>query len=215
MVRVFTITLRLLSNPTPNPQIPIVGRLLLSLGVEPRTAPHGHQKHHANVMRPAATSRTLLAPPPVNTHPSSQNSRLTRISQHLPPHNTMSEATDTNSSNVAAPTRSERRGARLFKKHCATCHTTEEGKPHGTGPNLSGVWGRLAGTTKGFDRYSPAMKNSGVTWTEETLFPFLEKPRRYVHGCRMAFAGLRDEKQRKDLIAHLRATCKPENNAND
>ena len=53
-------------------------------------------------------------------------------------------------------------------------------------------------------KYSKAMKGSGLTWDEETLKKYLTKPKKFVPGTKMAFAGLRKEKQRDDLIAYLK-----------
>ena len=66
---------------------------------------------------------------------------------------------------------------------CAACHAIEEGVNR-VGPSLYGVMGREAGSVEGF-AYSDAMKNSGVTWDEETLSAFLEDPRAYIPGNRM------------------------------
>lgn len=84
---------------------------------------------------------------------------------------------------------------------CKTCHLMEEGK-NGVGPALYGVVGRAAGTIEGFN-YSDANKNSGLTWTPEILFEYLESPRDYMPGTRMAFPGLKDAQDRADLIAYL------------
>lgn len=84
---------------------------------------------------------------------------------------------------------------------CKTCHLIEEGK-NGVGPSLYGVVGRAAGSIEGFN-YSDANKNSGITWTPEVLFEYLESPRDYVPGTRMAFPGLKDAQDRADLIAYL------------
>lgn len=74
------------------------------------------------------------------------------------------------------------------------------------GPSLFGVVGREAGTIPGF-HYSPANKNSGITWTPEKLDPYLTNPKAIVPGTTMMFAGLKDAQQRADLIAYL-ATLK-------
>jgi len=60
-------------------------------------------------------------------------------------------------------------GAKLFKAKCSTCHTCNEGGPNKQGPNLYGVIGRTSGQVSGF-KYTAANKNSGITWTNETLF---------------------------------------------
>lgn len=85
---------------------------------------------------------------------------------------------------------------------CQMCHSTEEGK-NGLGPSLAGIVGREAGTVPGF-AYSPANRDSAVTWTEETLDPYLENPRTYMPGNRMSYAGLKNAEQRAELIAWLK-----------
>lgn len=84
---------------------------------------------------------------------------------------------------------------------CKTCHLIEEGK-NGVGPSLHGIVGRDAGTIAGFN-YSDANANSGVTWTPEVLFEYLEAPRDFMPGTRMAFPGLKDAQDRADVIAYL------------
>ena len=70
------------------------------------------------------------------------------------------------------------------------------------GPSLAGVVGREAGTVEGYN-YTPANANSGITWTPEKLFQYLENPQRVVPGTKMAFAGLSDGQDRADVIAYL------------
>lgn len=92
-------------------------------------------------------------------------------------------------------------GEKVFNK-CRACHTADEAQ-NKVGPHLVGLFGRQAGSVEDF-RYSPAMKESGITWNEETLAAYLADPRGYVKGNRMAFVGLRDEEEIADLIAYLK-----------
>ncbi|MBN8928394.1 MAG: hypothetical protein BGO51_00550 [Rhodospirillales bacterium 69-11] len=92
-------------------------------------------------------------------------------------------------------------GEAVFKRQCAICHSPVQGK-NMIGPSLFGIVGRTAGTVPNF-RYSPANKNSGIVWTPEKLDPYLTNPREVVPGTIMTYAGLKDAKQRADLIAYL------------
>jgi cytochrome c len=87
---------------------------------------------------------------------------------------------------------------------CRTCHLIDEGK-NGVGPSLYGIIGRTAGSIEGFN-YSEANASSGITWTPEVMYEYLEAPREYMPGTRMAFPGLKDPQDRADVIAYLDAT---------
>ena len=95
------------------------------------------------------------------------------------------------------------RGAQLFRQ-CAACHSTEPGE-HLTGPSLAQVWNRKAGTAAGFQRYSDALKRADVIWSEATLDIWLANPDAFIHGTSMTFSGIRQQRDREDVIAYLRA----------
>jgi cytochrome c len=84
---------------------------------------------------------------------------------------------------------------------CRTCHVTDPGV-NKTGPSLAGIIGRKSGSVPGFT-YSPANASSGVVWTKEKLFQYLEKPQRVIPKTKMIFAGLPDAQKRADVIAYL------------
>lgn len=96
-------------------------------------------------------------------------------------------------------------GEQVFKK-CAACHRIGEGAKNLVGPQLNGLVGRKAGTVEGFN-YSEANKKAatdGLVWTEEVLLKYLENPVAFMPGTKMSFAGVKDETDRKDVIAYLK-----------
>ncbi|KAJ7457653.1 cytochrome c C1 [Mycena galericulata] len=95
------------------------------------------------------------------------------------------------------------KGASLFKTRCAQCHTLADGEPNKVGPNLHGLFGRKSGQVDGFS-YTAANVNKGVIWDTDTLFVYLENPKKYIPGTKMAFAGLKKDKDRNDLITYMK-----------
>jgi cytochrome c2 len=96
-------------------------------------------------------------------------------------------------------------GEQVFKK-CRACHQVGDGAKNGVGPLLNGLIGRTSGTVPEFN-YSEANKEAGakgLVWTEEELTKYLEAPQAYMPKNKMAFAGLKDEADRKDIIAYLK-----------
>jgi len=92
-------------------------------------------------------------------------------------------------------------GEDVFKK-CRACHAIGAGAKNLVGPQLNGIIGRKAGTVEGFP-YSDANKNSGVTWDEATFLKYIKDPKAAMPGNKMAFAGIKDEADAKDLYAYL------------
>ncbi len=100
------------------------------------------------------------------------------------------------------PATDAKRGAQLFRA-CIACHSLAPDR-NMTGPSLAGFWGRKAGDLKSFERYSPALKGSGVVWDEKSLDEWLKSPAHFIPNSRMTFNGMSDAKQRADLIAFLK-----------
>jgi len=92
-------------------------------------------------------------------------------------------------------------GERVFKIQCSACHTVQPGK-NLVGPSLHGVFGRTTGQVAGF-RYTEANRNAKLTLDAETLDRYLTDPRGTIPGTSMAYAGVKDATQRKNLIAYL------------
>jgi cytochrome c len=85
---------------------------------------------------------------------------------------------------------------------CSACHTIAPGGPNMTGPNLHGVVGRKAGTEPNYN-YSEALKSSGLTWDAANLDKWLTNPSAMLSGTKMTYPGLKDPKDRTDVIAYL------------
>jgi len=95
-------------------------------------------------------------------------------------------------------------GEKVFKK-CAACHKVGEGAKNGAGPMQNGIVGRAAGTVEGF-KYSQAlldMAAAGLVWDATTIDAFLENPKGFMKGTKMAFAGLKKPEDRAAVIAYL------------
>lgn len=98
-------------------------------------------------------------------------------------------------------------GRRVFAQ-CRSCHTIDAGGGNRVGPNLHNVFGRAIGTAPGF-AYSQAVQDADFIWDGAHLEQWLANPQTFLAGNRMAFAGVRDETQRRDLIAYLMLDSTP------
>src|SRR3954462_8970076 len=85
---------------------------------------------------------------------------------------------------------------------CRACHQVGDAAKNAVGPVLNGLFGRKAGMVEGYT-YSPANKNSGLTWEEATFRDYIKDPKAKIPGTKMVYAGLKDEKRIDDLIAYL------------
>jgi cytochrome c2 len=103
----------------------------------------------------------------------------------------------------AAPQADPSAGQGVFSQKCASCHTATPDLAHGLlGPNLVGVVGRTAGTMEGWD-FSPALKESKVTWTEENLNKWLTDSTAFAPGTQMELK-VPSRIEREDVIAYLK-----------
>jgi cytochrome c len=94
------------------------------------------------------------------------------------------------------------RGQQDFRA-CAPCHSLEPAR-NMTGPSLADLWGRKAGELPSFDRYSDALKSSGIIWDDRALDGWLTDPQRMVPDNEMLFEGIKDTRARADLLAFLK-----------
>lgn len=92
-------------------------------------------------------------------------------------------------------------GEAVFKSQCSICHSPQASR-NMVGPSLFNVVGRPAGKVPGF-HYSPANRNSGLTWDASTLDRYLTSPGTVVPHTIMTYGGLKDATKRADLIAYL------------
>ena len=109
---------------------------------------------------------------------------------------------------AAAPARAAdaAEGQKAFQRQCAACHNDKAEGPRKLGPTLFGLIGRKTGAVEGF-RYTEANKNAGWTWSPEKLEEYLKAPQQVIKGTNMAYAGVRNEAERANIVAYL-ATLK-------
>lgn len=105
----------------------------------------------------------------------------------------------------ASMTTDAKAGEKVFAL-CRSCHVLEDGVNR-VGPSLYNIVGRTAGSVAGFN-YSDANKNSGVTWTTDVLFEYLEDPKGFMPGTKMAFPGIKNAQDRANLVAYLDSQSK-------
>jgi len=119
--------------------------------------------------------------------------------------NTSSETNSTNSEaeNIMAlfASTNAAEGAKVFKK-CAACHSITEGGANKIGPALWGVLGRAAGSVADY-KYSKALAAHGKNWSFEEMNGFLLKPKDWIKGTKMSFAGLKNAEERAAVILYM------------
>ena len=93
-------------------------------------------------------------------------------------------------------------GEKSFAK-CRACHQIGETAKNAVGPELNGLIGRHSGSVEGYN-YSEANKKSGITWDEATFAEYIKDPKGKIPGTKMAFAGIKNEQEIKDLTAFLK-----------
>jgi cytochrome c len=106
----------------------------------------------------------------------------------------LTAATSARAQDVAA-------GETSFKK-CLACHAIGEGAKNKVGPVLNGLDGRHSGSVEGYS-YSDANKNSGITWNKDQFLEYIKDPKAKIPNTKMAFAGIKNEKEAGDLWAYL------------
>jgi cytochrome c len=99
------------------------------------------------------------------------------------------------------------RGQRVFNA-CAACHSLQPDQ-NMTGPSLAGLWNRKAASVASFSRYSPALKSANIVWNDKTLDDWITDPQHLVPGNQMTFPGIKDARQRADLLTFLKEATQP------
>ena len=99
------------------------------------------------------------------------------------------------------------RGAPMYRA-CVACHSLEPNR-NMTGPSLAEIWNRRAGSLASFPRYSPALKSSGIIWNDDTLNEWIKDPQHFIPGNTMTFPGMKDARQRADMLAFLKEASQP------
>ena len=126
-----------------------------------------------------------------------------QVSEVASTESTTSSKTNSDSGNIFAifASTNAAEGEKVFKK-CAACHSISEGGENKIGPALWGVLGRKAGSISDY-KYSKAITAYGKAWTFEEMDGFLKKPKDWIKGTKMSFAGLKNAKDRAAVILYM------------
>ncbi len=103
-------------------------------------------------------------------------------------------------------------GEKSFNK-CRACHQVGDTAKNTVGPLLNGLFGRKSGTVEGYT-YSEANKNSGIVWDDTVFAEYIKDPKAKMPGTKMAFAGIKNEQEIKDLSSFLKQFGKDGKKAN-
>lgn len=95
-------------------------------------------------------------------------------------------------------------GKVVAAKHCVVCHSFKKGGKVVYGPNLFDIVGKPAGEIAGY-KYSDALKNSGLTWTDKNLIGFLADPEGFLPGTKARFPGLKSAKDKADILSYMKS----------
>lgn len=93
-------------------------------------------------------------------------------------------------------------GAEVYEKACAKCHSITKPMKNKKGPSLLGIVGRTSARISGYE-YSEAMRTANLTWTDEKLNSFLEKPKEVVPNNKMKFKGMPNAEDRANVIEFM------------
>ena len=129
--------------------------------------------------------------------------QIDSVSEEVSASTAEASSSDVDSGNIMAlfASTSSEEGAKIFKK-CAACHSVAQGGANKIGPALWGVLGRKAGSVSDY-KYSKAMAAYGKSWTIEEMNGFLIKPKDWIKGTKMSFAGIKNAKERAAVILYM------------
>lgn len=147
--------------------------------------------------QPKAAPKAQAPSPPQASAPAHNHS--------APPASPPAAASKANEQKQASATQSSIEGdldsGRQVYRKCQACHSLEPGK-NSLGPSLAAIVGKKAAEVPNYN-YSPALKSANLTWDAKTLDAYLADPQKLVPGNKMPFPGLKNQKERTDVIAYL------------